>query len=415
MDRAAQRLYNTLFPYHAEVCTLTQYNLKGTPPGGWGGHATMFLNGAEIDPLAEFPRLRLVPEGTDLSGPDSGTGISVNRIFTNVAWVAIPGRDEFFHGGLAPDRALDRDVYRAAIEKATAARWFAGIQILPGVMSQKPATMPADEFVVRRSIGTDFALSFARSAYSARLPMTRTGIGKVVGYLNGLNESARRSGYVWNFYTDNCSHVTHNALAAAGIWDPKTARGPGTIDVLRDVMSLAGSVALGRLSDFSFPANTVVRLWEAGNERPIDDAVAAFRNRDIRRTIGDGWLVTGPGAIVARYPMHDAGRNQLFAPGRDPFLFSLPLLWDKRATFARIARDPAPILADVRANLLWFRDRYARTLANRPSGGELAGRTPDTETDPPFTAFRDRFYELIAKDLRATEARIADYERSFTR
>ena len=104
-----QFTYNALFPYSVEVCAVTQFHQMGAKPGGWGGHATLFINGAEIDPGASYPRLRLVADGTDLSDPDAGTGISVNKIFDNVTWVAIPGRDEFFRGGLANDQTLDSD------------------------------------------------------------------------------------------------------------------------------------------------------------------------------------------------------------------------------------------------------------------------------------------------------------------
>src|SRR6267378_65506 len=107
----ARRTYNALFPYSVEVCAVTQFHQIGATPGGWGGHATLFINGAEIDPGASYPRLRLVAGGTDLSDPDSGIGISVNKIFDNVTWVAIPRRDEFFRGGLAPEQTLDKEFY----------------------------------------------------------------------------------------------------------------------------------------------------------------------------------------------------------------------------------------------------------------------------------------------------------------
>src|SRR6266571_9476822 len=122
---SAQRTYNALFPYSVEVCAVTQVHQVGAKPGGWGGHATLFINGAEIDPDASYPRLRLVAAERNLSDPDAGTGISVNKIFDNVTWVAIPGRDEFFRGGLAPEQTLDKEFYEAAIQKATAAGWFA--------------------------------------------------------------------------------------------------------------------------------------------------------------------------------------------------------------------------------------------------------------------------------------------------
>ena len=405
-----QPTYNTLFPYSVEVCAVTQFHQIGAKPGGWGGHATLFINGAEIDPGANYPRVRLVADGTDLSDPDAGTGISVNKIFDNVTWVAIPGRDEFFRGGLAKEQTLDRDFYEAAVNKATTAGWFKGIGIKDALMSQRPKAVQPEEFIVRHSIGTDFALSFARTAYCARLPMSRNALGKVIAYLNSANESAQQSGYIWNMYTNNCSHVAHNALAAAGVWDPKIARGPGAINVARDVVSVARALALSQMSDFSFPSNNFVRLYEAGNERPIDDALSAFRNHDVRRTMNDGWITTGPGALIASYPIHDAARNQMFSPGRDPFLFSVPMLWDKAETFKRLTRNAPSIVTDLHANLAHYRERYEETLANQRSLADELLSLRATESEEEFRVFYGRFYQYIADELERTDASLLTAE-----
>jgi hypothetical protein len=356
--------------------------------------------------------LRLVTAGSDLSDPDSGTGISVNKIFDNVTWVAIPGRDEFFRGGLTPEQTLDKETFEAAIQRATTAGWFAGIRIKDAVMRLRPEAMRAEEFIVRHSVGTDFALDFARTAYCAHLPMSRDAIGKVIAYLNSANDSAQQSGYVWNMYTNNCSHVVHNALAAAGVWDPKVARGPGAINVVRNVASVASALALRQMSDFSFPANNFVRLYEAGNERPIDDAPAAFRNHDVRRTMKDGWITTGPGALIATSPIHDASRNQMFAPGRDPFLFSVPLLWDKADRFEMLTRDPPLVVADLAANLAHYRERYAKTLANQRSLEDEVGLLNATADEADFRSFYGRFYALIADELKRTDGRLTEYRLS---
>jgi hypothetical protein len=316
-----QRIYDSLFPHYVEIATVTQYHKRGAKPGGWGGHATMFVSGAERDPDAGYPRLRLVADGTDLSAPESGIGISVNRIFTNVNWVAVPGRDVFLDGGVASEAELDEATYEAAIARAAGAGWFSGIRVDDALTSTRPAGMTAEEFIVRHSIGTDFALTFARRVYGVRLPLRRAAVAAIVDYLNDVNDGARRSGYTWNAYTNNCSHVIHNALAAAGVWDAKQARGPGLANLAKDLASVAVSVVRGGISDFSFPANNFVRAYEAGNEHPIEDVRAALADHDIARTLPEGWLSTAPGALVVRYPIHDLARNRLFEAGRDPFLF----------------------------------------------------------------------------------------------
>jgi hypothetical protein len=411
VSAVTQRAYNSLFPYYVEVCAVTQYQRKGAKPGGWGGHATMFMGGAELDPGARYPRLRLVASAGEHADPDSGAGISVNKIFDNVTWVAVPGRDEFFRGGLAVEQTLDEEFYVAAVEKAAAAGWFAGIKIKDAVMRLRPSTMAEAEFIVRNSIGTDFALNFARTAYSARLPLSRDAMGTVIAYLNDANEDAQKSGYTWNMYTNNCSHVAHNALAAAGVWDPKAARGPGAINVARDVLSVARALALSQMSDFSFPANNFVRLYEAGNERPIENALEAFRNHDVRRTMNDGWISTGPGALIATYPMHDGGRNRMFAPGRDPFLFSVPMLWDKEEKFRKLTRDPSSTVTDLGANLRQFRERYAMTLESQGSVENERHFLAGDEDEQDFGIFYGRFYERMALELKRTEALITEHER----
>ena len=407
----AQGIYNAIFPYYAEVCVVTQYHKRGSTPGGWGGHASLFLHGAEIDTSRDYPRLRLAADDGSLSGPDTGTGISVNQILSNVNWVAIPGRDQFFRGGLGPQQTLDDASYEAAVETATRSGWFAGVKIKDKVMLQRPATMPTTEFIVRNSIGTDFALNFARTAFCARLPLSREATGKVIGYLNRANETAQERGYTWNAYTDNCSHVTHNALAAAGVWDAKQTRRPGVANVVKDILSVAKAVALRRMSDFSFPANNFVRAFEAGNERQIDGAAAAFKDHDVVRTLNDGWMSTGPGALIVTYPMHEAARNKVFAVGRDPFLFSVPKVWDKEDKFKILTRNATPSLTDLGANLSQFRDRFAQALARRQDVNEELTAIDGEENEPAFRLFYERFYQFIERQLLRTNTLIADHAR----
>lgn len=399
----ARRIYDALFPYYVEVATVTQYHKRGDKPGGWGGHATMFVNGAERDPAAGYPHLRLVHEGGDPSSPDSGIGVSVNRIFKNVNWVAIPGRDVFLHGGVPHDAELDEAAYEALISRAAKAGWFAGIRVEDALARTRPSGMTAEDFIVRHSIGTDFALTFARHVYSVRLPLRRATIGAVVDHLNSVNDAARRSGYTWNAYTNNCSHVIHNALAAAGVWDPKHVRGPGMVNLAKDLASVAASVARGGISDFSFPANNFVRAYEAGNEHPIDDVRAAYGDHDIARTLPDGWLSTAPGALVVRYPIHDVARNRLFEVGRDPFLFSVPALWDKREKFLKLTRDPAVEITDLGANLSWFRKRYTGALRSARAA------TNGDRGKPGFGTFRDRFRVLVEHALQETDDQLSRY------
>ena len=122
-------------------------------------------------------------------------------------------------------------------------------------------------------------------------------------------------------------------------------------------------------------------------------------------------MTTGPGALIATYPIHDASRNRMFAPGRDPFLFSVPLLWDKADTFKMLTRDAPAIVSDLATNLAHYRERYLATLANQRSLDDELGLLSATEDENDFRVFYGRFYDEIAKELKRTDARLAEYRR----
>lgn len=404
-----QRLYNTLFPYYAEICAVTQMRGKGKKPGGTGGHATMFVNGAELDSAAGYPRLKLVAEGADLSGPDSGVGVSVNKVFSNANWVAVPGRSMFFGGELGRGEKLDAARYDAVVAKTLAAGWFEGIAMHPEELKDKPEAMTALEYVIRKSIGTDFALNFARDANCARIPVEREQMAKIIEHMNGYNDRAREKGYKWNLLTNNCSHVLHNALAAAGVWHAKKIRGSRKRDVALDVLSAAKGLLSGRMSDFSFPANNFVRTHEAGNEKPIDDVLTAFRDGDTRRTVREGWSSTDAGALVVKYPMAGAGENELFEQGKDPFIFSIPVVWDKKGKYNDLTREPDAGESDLGSNLARYRQRYADILAEKKPAGRYAFLDGRERRD--FPAFHAQYYELAEKRLAQTDELLERYKK----
>jgi len=126
------------------------------------------------------------------------------------------------------------------------------------------------------------------------------------------------------------------------------------------------------------------------------------------RTINDGWLSTGPGALIATYPMHDAGMNRLFTAGRDPFLFSVPMLWDKEQKFRTLTRTPPSNATDLHTNLTHFRDRYSAALARGPLR-EKDRDADHADTDEEFDIFPNRFREKLAEELQRTKTLISEY------
>ena len=103
-----------MFPYYVELCAASQFRAKLTGEGGIAGHAVMYLKGACKDDDAPYPQLRRCRvAATKLDDPEHGAGISVNRWFKSVNWVAVPGYELFFEGNLKPGERLTRAQFEA--------------------------------------------------------------------------------------------------------------------------------------------------------------------------------------------------------------------------------------------------------------------------------------------------------------
>ena len=101
VERRPDPVYDQLFPYYVELCATSQFRSKLKGEGGVAGHAVMYIKGACKDEQAPFPQLRRCRvAATRLDDAEHGAGVSVNRWFRNVNWVAIPGYELFYQGNL---------------------------------------------------------------------------------------------------------------------------------------------------------------------------------------------------------------------------------------------------------------------------------------------------------------------------
>ncbi|MGH7062320.1 MAG: hypothetical protein ACREFH_18160, partial [Stellaceae bacterium] len=178
--------YEKLFPYYVELCAGSQFRAKLTGEGGLAGHAVMYLKGACKDDDAPYPQLRRCGRvATSLDDPEHGAGISVNRWFKSVNWVAIPGYRLFFDGNLAPGERLTRRQFDAVEQAAIDQGIYKGVTFhrYPGAQSDTDL----HEFLKRDGIGTDFAMQFARSMFCARLPVTGQMLDQIIAFLNDKN------------------------------------------------------------------------------------------------------------------------------------------------------------------------------------------------------------------------------------
>jgi hypothetical protein len=379
--------YDVLFPYYIEVCAFSQIRMQSAEPGGAAGHGAMYVKGACLDPSSEFPTIRVCDDDVDLSDPESGVGVSVNKILRNVNWLATPGKRLFYDGNLDREDRLDEQSLVAAIEAAAAAGVFRGVSI-------HEENRPIDDtdegwarVVAEHVVATDFALNFGRTAFCAKLPLGRRQLADITEYLNDLNRDYAYGGrdYDWSGYNDNCSHAIRNALAAAGVWSPKSV----------------ASYRLGQLANLSVPANEFADLALLITGNSVVDAEAILEDEVLRTTLARrNWLPARHGPLVELRPVHR--NNHLYET--EPVLFQL------RNPFRRAKRDRVGDLfakaeyTDLKANLEYFRAAYQQILDDRSRDSEVR---PDDFAEERALAHFYRYVETQLADVKSKLARMS--------
>jgi len=373
-------IYEEFVPYYAELCAVSQYRPLEGQVGGIPGHAVMYLKGACRDEASAYPRLRRCRSQATLdTDPEHGAGISVNRWFKNVNWVAIPGKRLFYDGDLDRWQVLDEAHRADTLDRVLELGVFRGVELHPVRGAESPPGLR--EFVSSESLGTDFALRYGRSAFCARMPLRQAMLDRAMEFLNHLNAEyfEGTAEYEWSGYSDNCVHTLHNALAAAGVWNPKSV----------------GSIRMRQFFNMGVPANAFVDLAMLITF-PIEEFEVVW-GRDLRREglLEDDWLPAQPGALVQTLSVHQ--ENQLY--DQKFRLFVLEGFFG-----ARNARKAQDLLNDARlreldSNLRFFRDRYDAILADRDDEAWL-----DAVRGARYHAARKRYYAYI-------EARRAEVQR----
>ena len=380
--------YEELFPHYVELCAVSQFRALAGGTGGSPGHAVMYLKGACLDTDAPYPRLRhCAPGATNAEDSEHGAGVSVNRWFRNVNWVATPGRRLFFDGDLGPGERLDRAHFETTVERAISAGIFDGVEL-----HEHPTTANErilEDFVAHQSIGTDFALRFARSVFCARLPVSGEMLVEIVDFLNDLNREYATSAaeYAWSGYHDNCVHTLRNALAAASVWEPKSVN----------------AIKLRQFFNLAIPANEVVDLARLGTAGPLADFGEIYANDASRHALLEfGWLPNRHGALITVLPAHRD--NDLYDTRMRIFVLQNPLRVGVTRDAEDLVRDPR--FVSLRPNLLHYRDVYARILAERDE--QESGLS--TLRGDRYRFVRRRYYGYLEAQLREVDALLTRLE-----
>jgi hypothetical protein len=345
IERRPDSAYDRLFPYYVELCATSQFRSKLKGEGGVAGHAVMYIKGACKDERASFPQLRRCKGiATELNDPEHGAGVSVGRWFRNVNWVAVPGYKLFFQGSVNPGERLTEEHFKATLRDAIDEDVYKGVDFhdYPDA-SPEPSL---DDFVAKHGIGTDLALTFARSAFCARLPITEPMLDEVIGFLNDKNReyAEGEADYNWSVWADNCVHTLRNALAAANIWSPLSVR----------------AVKFLQMFNLAVPANEFVTLAELGTEGNIADYRQLQADGSKRDALHEfDWLPTRHGALLKTLPVHQP--NDLYDTTFRLFTLQSPFRMGKTQHAIELLSDDR--FVNLGSNLRYFRDKYDAVLA----------------------------------------------------
>lgn len=390
-----ERLYARLYPYYAELCAVSQIKKKpgfgADTSGGSGGHSVLYLNGACRVADAGYPTIALcAPES---QAGEQGVGLSVNAHFKNANWVATDGPDFFFRGDLPPHARLTRAAYERTQEEAKKKGLLDGIMFHSVVFDDMPRGTNRRDYKYEVSIATDYAIAFGRDRYCARVPMSREQMGKVVDYLNGVNAIYKdgKKDFEWNVLENNCTHLVHNALAAAGLWQEwETER-----------------FFLISAFDFPVPKNEFVNTMWRMNDMDMTDLDALYHDALARRALmEDRNLPEEPGGLaVAARVIHD---NDIYNTDLRLIFYDDPIFGSYQRRFDAIFSQPR--YTDIGANLRYFADLYRRIKAERrPLAEDLRHEYASDRAG--FAAFYERFYAYIDRESATVDRRLAMLER----
>jgi hypothetical protein len=373
-DEAA---YTALDPYYVEFCALSEIQKKpgygADIRGGVGGHSTIYLNGAcRVGDL--YPEIAVCP--TDPAA--NGVGLSVNSHFANANWVAIPGRDFFYHGNLKPNEPLTRAVYDATKAHAKRLGIYDAIHFHDVVFQDMPPGYARDAYKYEVSIGTDYAIGYARDRYCARVPVSAAQMAKITDYLNGLNRPYRdgKAIYEWSVLNDNCIHVAHNALASIGFWPIWPTH--------RFILAAA--------FDFPVPKNEFVNIMRRANDMPVEDLLALWDDKPARRALLDDMgIPSRPGSIATFESVTQD--NPLYNTDLQLIFYDDPVFGPYEGWYRKIAAEPR--YTGLRDNLQHFNALYARIESNRQPLEWWLTSHPTLRRERDFPAFYHDYYTQI--------------------
>ena len=374
--------YDQLFPLYAQPCALTQIKKTGKSAGGSPGHAVLYIKGMCRDKNAPYPRVEPCQKGIDLTDPNSGVLISVNKNFQNINWIAFEGKTLSFHGGIPPYAPINTETKNQAIQNAIESGAFRGVRLLDHWEKTRPQGMTLEESIARMGLATDYALDFGRKSYCNRIPISPAQLKDMSEYLNKLNAPfiQGKQAYHWNGVTNNCAHVVKNTLAAAGIRSAKSTE----------------HFLLGGLLDPVVPSNLILTTAEKTILKTIPEVTEYYRNPKIYNTLVKYGNTPIPyGVIFETLPMHTQN-NTLYELRDTLFTLDLPLLHPRKSKMAQLPSMPSH--SDLETNLNIYREIYSEALKSLKPLKALIQENPELD-EKGFSVFYDHYLNWLKNSL----------------
>ena len=236
----AQAAYEDHFPTYFEYCSGTRWQLQNGEPGGSPGHGFTYIHGLCKDYRSAYPQVIPCSEvSAELREkyPHKGVGISLDKNFSNVMWVAVPGRDLMIFGDSKPKAISNADV-RKHIARITELKVFDKV-ISKGDMLKglTPGTPEYLYNIADETLGTDHAVNWARELHCVKIPAKKESLSAVAAFLNKSNNQYKQGkGYEWSKFSNNCVHLSINQAHAMGLTD--------SIKVDQKFIRMLGNIAL---------------------------------------------------------------------------------------------------------------------------------------------------------------------------
>lgn len=221
ISSVASAAYEDHFSSYFEYCTGTQWQLQSGEKGGSPGHGFTYIHGLCKDYRSEYPQVIPCDEVSDelkAQYPHEGVGISLDKNFANVMWIAVPGRDLMLFGNKERKAILTSDV-EDHVQAITDLKVFN--EVISKSDKLKPLTRGTPEYlktIALDTLGTDHAVNWARELHCVKIPAPKESLPAVAKFLNDSNNQYKKDKeYVWSKFTNNCVHLAINSSHAMGI------------------------------------------------------------------------------------------------------------------------------------------------------------------------------------------------------